>query len=368
MYRNSIVILMLVIALSSISFAQEEHIGLSDKTKQAVARAMDHGVRFLRKQQNSGGHWGDPGITSLIMTAFFKCHRRYGPADGPWMRTPMEYLAKCQKDDGGIYLDQLANYNTCVAIMAFTTHPEVAQKYRNTIEKAKSFVIELQCDEEEGYTPQEDTFYGGIGYGSSERPDLSNTQYAIEALREAGVPPTDPVFKKAMVFLQRCQNRSESNDQEWAGNDGGFIYYPGSSAAGKEQLPNGKASYRSYGSMTYAGIKSYIYVDLKKDDPRFQSAYQWIQNHYDLTQNPGMGKEGLYYYYHTFGKTMVLLGEPVIVDANQVKHNWKEELATAILSQQLADGSWKNTSSRWWEADPRLVTAYAIITLSYCLE
>ena len=342
-------------------------IGLAAPTRKAVESAMDRGVRFLRTTQNQDGHWGDPGISALILNAIFRSPRKYGPEDGPWVRKPLDYLVGCQKPDGGIYIDQLANYNTSVAILALTAHPDVAKKYAQVIEKAKKFVFHIQCDEEEGYNPKADKFYGGFGYGSSERPDLSNTHFAIEALRTAGVAADDPAFQKALVFLQRCQNRSESNDMEWAGNDGGFVYYPGQSYAGSDQ-EQGKTLLRSYGSMTYAGLKSYIYANVKRDDPRVQSAYNWIRQNYDVTQNPGLGAQGLFYYYHTFAKTFALLGDATIVTQDGVEHNWREELSQILLAKQNTDGSWKNSQPRWWEIDPRLVTAYVLIALSYCLE
>ena len=98
----------------------------------------------------------------------------------------------------------------------------------------------MQWDESEGKS-RGDAFYGGAGYGgSNSRPDLSNTAFFIEALRETGLPADDPSLKKALLFVSRCQNsKSEFNDQEWAGkiNDGGFIYTAangGQSMAGKE--------------------------------------------------------------------------------------------------------------------------------------
>ena len=33
---------------------------------------------------------------------------------------------------------------------------------------------------------------------------------------------------------------------------------------------------------------------------------------------------------------------------------------------QNEDGSWKNSSERWLEADPNLVTAYSLLALAYC--
>ena len=65
---------------------------------------------------------------------------------------------------------------------------------------------------------------------------------------------------------------------------------------------------RSYGSMTYAGLKSMIYAGVGPDDPRVKAAFKWAQKHYDLKTNPGMGTAGLYYYYHTFAKALDAMG------------------------------------------------------------
>ncbi len=103
-----------------------------------------------------------------------------------------------------------------------------ADKYEALIGDAVEFLKKLQWDEEEGKTPK-DPFFGGAGYDSKSRPDLSNTQMFLDALKAAGVPTDDPALKKALVFVSRCQNlKGETNDQPWAGkiNDGSFIYTP----------------------------------------------------------------------------------------------------------------------------------------------
>ena len=114
-------------------------------------------------------------------------------------------------------------------------------------------------------------------------------------------------MKRALVFVSRCQNlESEHNTLAFAKknpDDGGFIYTAaagGQSPAG--QTPNG--GLRSYGSMTYAGLKSMIYAGVRADDPRVKAARKWIQQHYDLSSNPGMGQAGLYYYYQTVAKAL----------------------------------------------------------------
>ena len=92
----------------------------------------------------------------------------------------------------------------------------------------------------------------------------------------------------------------------------------------------------------------------------------WIRNHYDLKSNPGLADAGLYYYYHTFAKTLDIVAGDVFEDAGGVCHNWRYELANELRSSQRDNGSWVNTNSRWMESDPNLSTAYALLALAHC--
>ena len=120
--------------------------------------------------------------------------------------------------------------------------------------------------------------------------------------------------------------------------------------------------------MTYAGLKSFLYAGVSKSDQRVRAALGWISKHYDLESNPGLGQQGLYYYYHVFGKTMKAMGENEITDDAGVKHDWRKDLTSQLAKRQQADGSWTNAenSARWYEGDPNLVTAYSLLALSYC--
>ena len=175
-------------------------------------------------------------------------------------------------------------------------------------------------------------------------------------------------MKNVLVFVSRSQNlESVFNDTKFAGliNDGGFYYTPaagGTSQAGVDA--NG--GLRSYASMTYAGLKSMIYAGVKKDDPRVKAALTWITKHYSLRDNPGMGKQGLYYYYHTFAKTLSVLELDELKDADGKSHNWRAELIATLAKQQKSNGSWINEADRWYEGDPNLVTAYGLLALSHC--
>lgn len=118
--------------------------------------------------------------------------------------------------------------------------------------------------------------------------------------------------------------------------------------------------------MTYAGLKSMIYAGVGPDDPRVKAAVGWIAKNYGLSQNPGMGDAGLYYYYHTFAKALDALGADKVKDDRGAEHDWRAELLAELASRQQTDGSWLNENSRWLEGDPNLVTGYALLALSYC--
>jgi squalene-hopene/tetraprenyl-beta-curcumene cyclase len=324
---------------------------------------------FLKSRQKADGSWSgekSPGITGIVVTSLLRS-KRTTPAE-PAITKGLAYLEGfISPKSGGLSEGPQSNYVTSIALMAFR-QANVGGKYDAQIKAGQAYLKNLQWDEGENKGP-DDPFYGGAGYGSRSRPDLSNTSFFIEALRDTGLPADDPNLKKALVFVSRCQNlKGEFNDQAWAGkvNDGGFIYTPaagGVSMAVPDKDENG--GLRSYASMTYAGLKSMIYAGLKPDDPRVKAAFEYIMKHYTLEENPGMGQQGLYYYYQTFAKTMSLTGMHEIVDAKGIPRAWKVELVGELAKRQNDDGSWVNTADRFMEGDPNLVTAYGLLALSY---
>jgi squalene-hopene/tetraprenyl-beta-curcumene cyclase len=174
-------------------------------------------------------------------------------------------------------------------------------------------------------------------------------------------------WKAALRFVQNCQNLPTYNSQPWASDDpknkGGFIYLPGRSNAGQTNLPTGRIAYRSYGSMSYAGLLSYIYADLKPDDPRVTSALDWLRGNYTVDENPGMGPQGLFYYYQMMAKALTYANVDTLELADGHKTNWREDLALKLLNLQKANGSWANDNGRWWEKDPILDSADALVAL-----
>ena len=335
---------------------------------QTVAEARQKAVQFLEVTQAADGSWTNSdavGITGLVTSSLLSSGKS---VDDPMVKKGLDFLVGKQQPSGGIHspTSRHQNYETCIAILALS-EANKDDRYTETIKKAELFLRDLQWDEGEG-VESSDGAYGGGGYDSKQRPDMSNTQFLIEALKKAGVGPDDPAMQKALVFVSRAQNlESKHNTLDYAGkvNDGGFIYTPakgGESKAGT--TANG--GHQSYGSITYAGLKSMIYAGLTKDDERVKAATTWLRKHYTLDENPGMGKQGLFYYYHTMAKTMSVLDEPQFEDDKGVNHDWKKDLSTRLASLQQKNGSWINEADRWYEGDPNLVTAYCLIALSYC--
>jgi squalene-hopene/tetraprenyl-beta-curcumene cyclase len=114
-----------------------------------------------------------------------------------------------------------------------------------------------------------------------------------------------------------------------------------------------------------------LYAELDRQDPRVKQAVDWIRRHYTLANNPNMpdaqSKEGLYYYYHVFARAMHAWGDEAIQDAAGVPHRWRAELCEKLIAQQRDNGTWVNEADRWFEGNPNLVTAYAVLALQTAL-
>jgi squalene-hopene/tetraprenyl-beta-curcumene cyclase len=264
-----------------------------------------------------------------------------------------------------------------VAILALVRADTGREDVKQALQHAQKFLIAIQNVERAGFMTS-DRDYGSIGYGGSRRGDLSNTQIALEGLRLTGLDPQDEVFAKALVFLHRLQNVPGSwrgsmtmdgkKYEVSSGTDGGAAYYPGNSFAGYDETSEGKLVPRSYGSMTYALLKCYVLCGVPKDDPRLQAALNWCFENYSLDVNPGCKPElgeaaqyqGLYYYYLTLARALSL------AEVTEIKgKDWRKDLRAKLQAEQRDDGSWLNTRNpRWFEDNPVICTAYALIALA----
>src|SRR5262249_54510403 len=165
---------------------------------------------FLRSSQDKNGGWStekSPGVTGVVLTGLLRSGQV--TAKGPVAEKALSYIESLVNPEKGHIAGkdpkvQLQNYVTSINVMALV-EAKRSDKYKGIIGDAVTFLKKLQWDEEEGKDKASD-FYGGAGYDSKSRPDLSNTQFFLDALKDAGIGKDDPALKKALVFVSRSPN------------------------------------------------------------------------------------------------------------------------------------------------------------------
>ncbi|MEO5802333.1 MAG: cycloartenol synthase, partial [Verrucomicrobiota bacterium] len=337
-----------------------------------VQHAIDQGISWLGKNQNTNGYWSTadhPAVTALALTAFMGVPGERVQTNAS-VNKGYAFLLSCVQPDGGIYQKELQNYNTALGLLALVAAKR--SEYRPTIRNARQWLFgqQINLGEKEKI---DSPFDGGIGYGThGPRSDMNNTYTALEALYYSKDFDTDKNvsgakdlnWKAVLNFLQSCQNLPAYNKETWASDDaknkGGFVYDPSESKAGSETNASGKVALRSYGSISYAGLLSYIYADLKRDDPRVLAVMDWLAQNFSLEENPGMGEQGYYYYLHLMTKALSASGVDTVELKDGKKIDWRKEIAMKLINLQKDDGSWANQNGRWWEKDAALVTSYAV--------
>ncbi|MBL8751721.1 MAG: terpene cyclase/mutase family protein [Planctomycetes bacterium] len=354
----------------------------------ALSPAQERGLAWLSAQTKDGVGFGDaqpnlPLTAIALMALQTRPAALRSPAERAAITTGLRWLLTQQNEDG-TFGDTLANYTTCAAVGALHTFDDPAVPA--ALQRAQRAILSFQNCEQNGYASG-DRDYGSIGYGGMTRGDLSNMNFALQALQETGLPRNHEALQRALVFLQRTQNLRATNDYAGKapdperdgvildtvpGDDGGACYYPGNSSAGYVVRPDDTVIARSYGSMTYALLKCYSLAGLKADDPRVAAALRWLQQNWRLDANPGAAPElgpkaafqGLYYYYLLMAQALDSAGiDRLTVGDTAV--DWRAALRTQLESVQRTDGSWRNDQNgRWMESSALLCTAYALLALA----
>lgn len=370
--------------------------GSASAGQDAWSESAQRGFDFLLGCQENGtffvdtpgGRFPDTGLSALGLAALQSKPGSLRTEDEQRViDAGLTALLATQNEDGS-FAERNANYSTCAVMLALAKAGR--DEFRPALERAQRYILGIQNVEDRGYA-RSDRDYGSIGYGGDQRGDISNLQFAIEALRASGLEQDHESFAKALVFLQRSQNLRAVNDfsgrvrdeGEWIevtpGDDGGSAYYPGNSPAGYVELPDGKKIPRSYGSMTYALLKTYTLAGVEADDPRVQAAVRWIEANWTLEENPGSAPDlpeknryqGLFYYYMVLGQALAEAGVRTIQvptgedpDAKPLEVDWRAALREQLAKLQAADGSWLNErNGRWWEDGKALCTIYALLAL-----
>lgn len=366
---------------------------MSESLRREAQAGVERAVAWLLAQQQPDGHWSNPGFPALTGLPLWALARS-GRADSDAAKKAVAWLLTCAHDNGAIYCEPkekvkgggLSNYNTAICMVALQMAGD--PKLVPAIRKAREFVARSQH-------LGGDVYHGGMGYDASTgRPyaDLSNSYLAYEAMRltesvedtRTGTEPrADLDWKAAQKFIQRSQNDARFNDQPWASDDpseqGGFVYHPEQTRSGTTTNRAGVVKFRSMKGMTYAGLLSYIYAEVERTDPRVEATVNWAVAHWSLKSNNQVSggkesfdtkgdQEGLYYLYNVMAKGLAAYGRDVFRPPSGPAFNWRIDLTEELLRRQKTDpatghGYWVNEDGRYWESDPVLVTAYALIAL-----
>jgi len=347
--------------------------GIPAPAEHEISLAIDRGMAWLEMRQDPDGAWGvagcggNVGLTAQGAYVFLLAGH---PEDNPVVARALEYVLLHRQDDGSFASDGpdcgRPVYETSLAILALamTGNPE----YLPIIEESSLWLIEAQNDEVEFYEdglqcldPEPCWAYGGWCYdreacargfeGEPERgwfvwSDNSNTQFAVIALSVVeriglGVPPE--TWAKAEDWVTRCRFP-----------DGGYGYQP----------PQGLADQGSYGSMTAAAIWELGAMGIPHDDPRIQSGLEWLEENYQIDENPHFGRHWLYYYLWTATRGLLPI-ESIggLADWPRLS-GWFGDFAGYLLLYQQEDGSWSNPEERYGEnPGEELTTQYALQVL-----
>jgi len=338
----------------------------------AAAESAKKGIEWLIAQQADDGSFSNPQFPALTGLAVWAIAAADKPEYKDAVKKGSDFLVSTVQPDGGIYViipgrtgGGLSTYNTsiCMTALAATGRDDI----NKVILDARTFLASNQ------YLGDEGVFKGGFGYDkSTDRAytDMMNTHFSIEAmrrtqhfedLRPAGETKADANWDAALAFLDSMINGADSGDDD----AGGFYYAPNDPKAGTSTNAADKIILRSYGSITYAGLMSLLYCKVDKTDSRVRSALDWAVNHWTLDENPGMGEQGLFFFYNVMSRSMSVYGEKNIPRKDGEPIAWAKEMTAKVVSLQKEDGSWTNKNGRFWENDPVLATAYSILALIY---
>ena len=331
-----------------------------------IETAITNGASFLLSKQAADGHWSDPqmpALTALPLWALSTMNVKHQTSNfKPALSKASEFILKTQREDGGFYVPKpgrggsgLGNYNTSVCLSALF---DSGLAPKAALLRARSYIASSQLE-------GDDTMAGGFGYDKISRrryADLSNTSYAMSAMAKTASleefrtdgKKADIDWDKALAFVQ---NLMEKEGPE----KGGAAYNERTPQAGTTTNAQGKVHLRAYGSMTYAAVLSMCSAKLDKGDPRVRQSLEYLTKYWSVDENPGMGNQGLYYFYDIMARALSAAGVEEVGE-----HEWKKELSQKVISLQKPDGSWANDNNRFWEADPVLCTSFALLVLNLC--
>jgi hypothetical protein len=343
--------------------------GCARTERPPLARAAE----YLWSQQAEDGGWhshtygllrSGQSLTPFVLEALLEIPAEVLPLPQARVDRALAFIKSQTQPNGGLGLadsgiPDYPNYSTALAVSALSRARRPG--WESQIQPMIAYLRTQQFTDQNGWHPA-DPVYGAWGMGGGRRTppdtghvDLSMTRYVLQALRAAGVPATDPIFKQAQMFVERCQN---FDPRQPADADGGFFF--STTEYDTNKAGHDGKRFRSYGTTTADGILALLAAGLPPDDPHISAAQHWLTAHHHDMAVPGFigpayqrWPRGLAFYYSAA--------------ATEAFHSVHLQEGSGIIdglrSTQRPDGSWANPENLVKEDDPLIATGFAIRAL-----
>lgn len=330
-------------------------------SQEAINRAVDRGVAWILQQQRRDGSWGendlspDPNghrdarndLTAFLAYTLVKCKV---PADHPALQRALRYLEQGRPS---------TTYAIATQLQLLTALDD--ERWEKRIDDLVEDLLALRVEE-----------HGTWGYPRhpSIVTDLSNTQYAALGLRAAAlaghkVPPKvwSAVAERVLRHQEAPRPAEPADDRRRNPLKAGFAYLlPGSNSFGYT-VPNA--------SMTAAGLTVLKIVEeqlggrypgrtRKLAEQAIELGFDWLEDHFSVTQNTAGEKAWIYYYLYGLQRLGALYEIETIGG-----HDWYWEGAAELVKWQQGDGRWQEGAYRDWPRQPmpHANTGYALLFL-----
>ena len=327
--------------------------------RRPAASTRERAVDFLLKRQAADGGWhsetygltrSGQSLTPFVLLALLESG---APVPDRCVDRALQFVAD-RTDKGGCLgrADSASvdypNYGTGLALRAIARSGRGG--WDELSQRMVRFLRGQQLNEDLGWR-RADAAYGAWGIGGARRHaphaghvDLSMTRHVLEGLRAVGVASGDPVFERASVFVERCQNFA-------APGDGGFFFSTVVLDANKAGESGGR--FKSYGTMTADGVLALRAIGRASSGPRIEAAKRWLAANHRPDGAPGFHGDmlqrwtrGLWYYYACAHADLGLAPDA--------------RLRAALEGAQRPDGSWANPEPLVKEDDPIIATGFAL--------
>lgn len=202
-------------AVPSVAVAQEPKAEEKDKVKidPETKRAIDAALRFLAKEQNADGSWGNTAITGFVLLAFMSNGNLPNQGEyGKNVDRGVKFLLSCDSRGDGYIVGYKGGNMYChgMATLALTQVYGMTgdEDVKKVTKKAIDLIIKTQNPE------------GGWRYDPSPTgADISVTIMQVMALhgaKDAGLNVPDKTIKDSLKYIERCRD----------GRTGGYKYQP----------------------------------------------------------------------------------------------------------------------------------------------